>query len=105
MCSTRRSRVAIHVLSGSGTCCVVLPDARWEEFPEGAPFHHYLSLGLAVTTSSGRASSSGEERAPLVKGAMGTGAQEYYGHPFATTDRATIRRSLDTIGWPNQRPP
>lgn len=91
-----------HVLSGSGTCCVVLPDARWEEFPEGAPFRDYLAgplrnyfLGQGIVERGGKW--------PFGEWGHGNkGPLEYYGQLFGTQDPAAIRRFLELIGWPNE---
>jgi hypothetical protein len=89
-----------------GFCCVLLPDARWEEFPVGAPFRDYLA-GPLHNYFLGQ--STVELRDPWPFGEWGHGNDgrlEYYKQLFGTNDRATVRRFLEMIGWPhgNRRP-
>ena len=95
--------LARHVVRVNGTCCVLLPDARGEEFPIGAPFRDYLAgplrnyfLGQSIIELGG-AWPFGEW------GHGNDGRIEYYGQLFGTKDRATIRRFLELIAWPNDK--
>ena len=90
-----------HVLPSTGTCCVLLSDARWEEFPVGAPFSDYLAgplrnyfLGQSIVEDGGKW--------PFGEWAHGPAAKrDYYRGLFQTENRATMRLFLEVLGWPN----
>jgi hypothetical protein len=86
----------------SGACCVLLPDARWEEFPVGAPFKSFLAGPLHNYFLGQTLVEAGK---PWPFGEWGHGDEgrfEYFGKLLGATDRATIRRFLELIGWPNE---
>ena len=92
-----------HVLPTCGTCCVLLPDARWEEFPMCAPFSEYLAgplhnffLGQSIVESGGEW--------PFGEWAHGVAAKrDYYSALFETENGATVRLFLEVLGWPNPK--
>ncbi len=92
-----------HVLLTTGACCVLLPDARWEEFPVAAPFSEYLSgplhdyfLGQSIVEDGGDW--------PFGEWAHGNdGRRDYYRELFKTENTATIRRFLEVLAWPHQK--
>lgn len=92
-----------HVVSTTGTCCVLLPDARWEEFPIGAPFAEYLAgplrnyfLGQSVVELGGEW--------PFGEWAHGNEARlDYYRALFSTNNAITVRRFLEAIAWPHRK--
>lgn len=92
-----------HVVRPEGTCCVVLPDARWEEWPVGAPFSAYLAgplrnyfLGQSIVEQGGEW--------PFGEWAHGNQARlDYYKALFETESDAGVRRYLEVIGWPHAK--
>ena len=101
--AVERPRDAARGLANDGTCCVLLPDAREEEFPIGAPFSKYLSgplhnyfLGQSIVEDGGDW--------PFGEWAHGAdGRRDYYRELFQTENIATIRRFLEVLAWPNQK--
>lgn len=92
-----------HVVEPAGTCCVLLPDARWEEWPAGAPFSDYLAgplrnyfLGQSIVEQGGAW--------PFGEWTHGNKARlDYYRALFQTKSDAEVRRYLEVIGWPHTR--
>lgn len=92
-----------HVLITTGTCCVLLPDARWEEHPIGAPFSEYLAgplrnffIGQSIVELGGDW--------PFGERAHGNDARlDYYRELFGTASDTVVRRFLEAVAWPHQK--
>ena len=92
-----------HVVRPHGTCCVLLPDARWEEWPVEAPFSDYLAgplrnffLGQSIVEQGGEW--------PFGEWAHGNQARlDYYKALVQTESNIELRRYLEVIGWPHTR--
>lgn len=92
-----------HVLPGTGTCCVMLPDARWEEYPVGAPFSDYLTGPLRNFFLGQSTVELGGEW-PFGEWDHGNPARlDYYRQIFDTDNEVAVRRFLEAIGWPHRK--
>ena len=90
------STAARHMEAGS-RACVLLPDARWEEFPEGAAFIEFLEgplhnffLGQSVVDAGGDWPFGEWEHG-------GDGVRDYYRDLLGTDDDKVIMKTLGLI--------
>lgn len=84
-------------MEAGGKACVLLPDARWEEFPEGAAFIEFLEgplhnffLGQIVVDAGGEWPFGEWEHA-------GDGVRAYYRDLLGTDDATVIANTLELI--------
>ena len=86
-----------HHVYTSGVACVILPEARWWEFPPNTPFFVYLRgplhnyfLGQTVV-ASGKPWPFGEHRHGL------DGIMDFYAEQLGTNDAKMIVRLLESV--------
>lgn len=90
-----------HHVQKDGECCVMLEDARHEEFPVGAPFGDYLAGPLRNYFIGQSEVLDGRDWPFGEWDHQGKGRFEYYSELLGTADPAVVRGFLEVIAWPN----
>lgn len=99
----RIPRTEKHHVNGDGTCCVFMPDSRWEAFPVDSRFRVFLGGPMRDYFVGQSLVLRGEEW-PFGEWAHGSkGVWEYYEELLSTESRPAIRRHLLTLAYPNRR--
>lgn len=87
----------------AGTACVLLPDARWESFPVGAPFLQYLK-GPLHNFFLGQALVAVGEDWPHGEWSHGPeGIYEYYQRLLNINDRTIVHRFIYVLSKPETK--
>jgi hypothetical protein len=84
-------------INNDGSACVLIPDDRWQCFPEGAPFLHYLDVPLRNFFLS---QTYYEEKGIWPFGQWSHGKEgvfEYYRWLLGSVDNLTIHRFLHIL--------
>jgi hypothetical protein len=92
-----------HVNVG-GTCCVLIPDARWRSFPEGAPFRQFLDGPLYDFFLSQSLVALGEPWPFGQWSHEGEGLWEYYRELLQTTDKRRVARVVYLLSRAQMNP-
>ena len=92
-----------HHINADGTCCVFMPDSRWEAFPVGARFGVFLAGPLRDYFLGQSLVQRGEDW-PHGEWSHGAkGVWEYYSELLDTRSRPLIRRFLIGLAYPNRK--
>lgn len=93
-----------HVNPEDGTCCILIPDARWKSFPEDAPFQAFLDGPAYDFFLSQSLVELGAEW-PFGQWKHGRdGLWEYYHELLNTTDTWRVARIVHLLSRPQLNP-
>lgn len=88
----------------NGTCCILIPDARWQSFPEGAPFRQFLDGPLYDFFLSQSLVALGEPWPFGQWSHRDQGLWEYYCKLLQTSDKQRVARVVHVLSRPLVNP-